>query len=121
VEAGLDPANPDTDGDGVADGDEGAVYGTDALAFDTDGDGFGDGEELFWNGTDPLDPGTGGEPAAVGGMTSGGADGDPGAGFADWYDAQNAYESAGALDAGEPRVSALDPDRDGIACESIME
>jgi hypothetical protein len=51
---GLDPRNPDTDGDGVADGDEGNLYGTDPLNADTDGDGVNDGEELFGIYTDPL-------------------------------------------------------------------
>jgi hypothetical protein len=51
---GLDPTNPDTDDDGVADGDEPAIYGTDPLNRDTDGDGASDGEELFWTDTDPL-------------------------------------------------------------------
>ncbi len=51
---GLDPTNPDTDGDGAADGDEPNIYGTDPLNADTDGDGFSDGEELFWTHTDPL-------------------------------------------------------------------
>ena len=51
---GLDPANPDSDGDGVADGDEINIYGTDPLNPDTDGDGASDGNELFWTKTDPL-------------------------------------------------------------------
>jgi hypothetical protein len=51
---GLDPTNPDTDEDGVADGDEPNLYGTDPLNPDTDGDGRSDGEELFWTHTDPL-------------------------------------------------------------------
>jgi hypothetical protein len=51
---GLDPTNPDTDADGVADGDELNIYGTDPLAADTDGDGVFDGEELFGIFTDPL-------------------------------------------------------------------
>lgn len=51
---GLDPTNPDTDADGVADGDEPNIYGTDPLAADTDGDGLTDGEELFATHTDPL-------------------------------------------------------------------
>src|SRR5215207_8740772 len=54
VEVGLDPRNPDTDGDGVADGDEVNLYGTDPFTWDTDGDGRSDGEELFAAGTDPL-------------------------------------------------------------------
>jgi hypothetical protein len=51
---GLDPTNPDTDADHVADGDEGNIYGTDPLNADTDGDGVSDGEELFATHTDPL-------------------------------------------------------------------
>jgi Bacterial TSP3 repeat len=54
VEAGLDPNNVDTDGDGVADGDEVNIYGTDPTVFDTDGDGVSDGGELFDRRTDPL-------------------------------------------------------------------
>ena len=51
---GLDPTNPDTDGDHVADGDEINIYGTDPTRADTDGDGASDGEELFATHTDPL-------------------------------------------------------------------
>jgi hypothetical protein len=51
---GLDPSNPDTDADGVADGDELTIYGTDPTLADTDGDGALDGEELFGIMTDPL-------------------------------------------------------------------
>jgi hypothetical protein len=54
LEMGLDPGNPDTDGDAVADGDELNIYGTDPTLFDTDGDGLSDGEELFATATDPL-------------------------------------------------------------------
>jgi hypothetical protein len=54
VEVGLDPTNVDTDSDGVADGDEGNLYGTDPMVFDTDGDGVSDGGELFDRRTDPL-------------------------------------------------------------------
>jgi hypothetical protein len=51
---GLDPSNPDTDADHVADGDELNIYGTDPTVADTDGDGALDGEELFATHTDPL-------------------------------------------------------------------
>jgi hypothetical protein len=54
LEIGLDPGNPDTDGDGVADGDEVTIYITDPYTWDTDGDGLSDGEELFGVLTDPL-------------------------------------------------------------------
>lgn len=54
LEVGLDPGNPDVDGDGVADGDEVNIYFTDPWVWDTDGDGLSDGEELFGILTDPL-------------------------------------------------------------------
>ncbi len=54
LEVGLDPYNPDTDGDGVADGDEVNIYFTDPWYWDTDGDGIADGEELFGILTNPL-------------------------------------------------------------------
>lgn len=54
MELGLDPYNADTDGDGVADGDELDIYSTDPFTWDTDGDGISDGEELFGIRSDPL-------------------------------------------------------------------
>lgn len=52
---GTDPFNPDTDGDGLPDGDEVYVYGTNPLSVDTDGDGISDLQEVI-GGTDPLSP-----------------------------------------------------------------
>jgi hypothetical protein len=54
AESGLDPTNPDSDSDGILDGDEVNRYGTDPQNGDTDGDGLWDGEELLTAGTDPL-------------------------------------------------------------------
>jgi hypothetical protein len=54
LQVGLDPANPDTDGDGVADGDEVNIYLTDPWAWDTDGDTLSDGQELFGTLTNAL-------------------------------------------------------------------
>lgn len=51
---GLDPTSIDSDGDGVADGDEINIYGTDPLTADSDGDGVSDGDELYNMRTDPL-------------------------------------------------------------------
>jgi hypothetical protein len=130
--AGLDPANPDTDADGMADGDEVNIYGTEPTVFDTDGDGLGDGEEEFATGTDPTDPSDGGaaaegqvtaEPASDGttaqpteaGLAPSCAD------YDDWLVAQNDYEAAGGTGASASTVESLDPDGDGIACESLME
>jgi hypothetical protein len=100
--------------------------------FDTDGDGLGDGEEEFATGTDPTDPSDGGaaaegqvtaEPASDGttaqpteaGLAPSCAD------YDDWLVAQNDYEAAGGTGASASTVESLDPDGDGIACESLME
>lgn len=52
---GTDPRDPDTDSDGLLDGEEPALHGTDPLLYDTDGDRISDGLELL-AGSDPLDP-----------------------------------------------------------------
>ena len=51
---GTDPDVADSDADELPDGEEIAL-GTDPLLFDTDGDVFGDGAEVA-AGTNPLDP-----------------------------------------------------------------
>ena len=43
---GTDPINNDTDGDGIADGDEINVYSTDPTKKDSEGDGYDDNLEL---------------------------------------------------------------------------
>ena len=51
---GLDPDNPDTDGDGLTDGEE--IHGcTDPKNPDTDGDGYGDGLEKLTAHCNPCD------------------------------------------------------------------
>lgn len=52
---GTDPNNPDTDKDGLLDGDEVKIFKTNPLKADTDGDGVKDGTEIR-SGTNPLDP-----------------------------------------------------------------
>lgn len=61
LEIGTDPQDPDTDGDGLTDGQEYYEYNTDPLVADTDGDGLSDGDEVLVYGTDPLDPDTDGD------------------------------------------------------------
>jgi outer membrane protein OmpA-like peptidoglycan-associated protein len=51
---GTDPKNPDTDGDGLNDGEEVNKYKTNPLKADTDGDGLSDGDEVLKYKTDPL-------------------------------------------------------------------
>jgi outer membrane protein OmpA-like peptidoglycan-associated protein len=58
---GTDPKNPDTDGDGLKDGDEVKIYHTNPLKFDTDGDGLSDGDEVLKYHTDPLKVDTDGD------------------------------------------------------------
>lgn len=57
----TDPHNPDTDGDGLMDGEEVRKYKTDPLNPDTDGDGLTDGDEVRKYTTDPLNPDTDGD------------------------------------------------------------
>jgi len=58
---GTDPRNPDTDGDGLKDGEEVKRYRTNPLRTDTDGDGLSDGEEVFKYKTNPLKVDTDGD------------------------------------------------------------
>ena len=53
-DTGTDPDNPDTDGDGLNDGDELNQFNTDPTLPDTDGDGLNDGEETYQYYTDPT-------------------------------------------------------------------
>ncbi|CAB1064801.1 hypothetical protein D1BOALGB6SA_9598, partial [Olavius sp. associated proteobacterium Delta 1] len=46
------PASWDSDGDGITDAEERAVYGTDRYQMDTDVDGISDGDELLFWGAD---------------------------------------------------------------------
>ena len=55
LQIGTDPADPDSDEDGLTDGREVNEVGTDPLAPDTDGDGYDDAIELD-AGSDPNDP-----------------------------------------------------------------
>src|SRR5439155_10299358 len=52
--AGTNPLSPDTDGDGLKDGDEVKIYKTNPLKADTDGDGLNDGFEVLNSHTDPT-------------------------------------------------------------------
>jgi hypothetical protein len=56
AELKTNPQNPDTDGDGLKDGDEVLIWHTDPLNPDTDSDGYKDGEEVK-NGYNPLGAG----------------------------------------------------------------
>lgn len=51
---GTDPFNPDSDGDGLLDGEEVNTYGTLPTNPDTDGDGISDGDEITVYNTNPT-------------------------------------------------------------------
>ena len=55
TDTGTDPSDPDSDNDGLNDGDEVNIHNTDPNDPDTDGDGISDQLEVVF-GTDPLDP-----------------------------------------------------------------
>ena len=57
---GTDPLVPDTDADGLIDGEEINIYNTDPLDSDSDDDGLTDGDEVS-NNTNPLDSDTDGD------------------------------------------------------------
>lgn len=61
---GTDPGNPDTDGDGLKDGEEISTYLTDPLNPDSDGDSLKDGDEVRRHKTDPLKADTDGDELA---------------------------------------------------------
>ena len=52
--ARTDPTNPDTDADGLSDGDEIHIHGSDPTNADTDGDGLSDGAEVQTQGLSLL-------------------------------------------------------------------
>lgn len=56
---GTDPLIPDSDADGLSDGDEVNIYGTNPLNADTDADGLTDGDEVNIYATDPNSSNTG--------------------------------------------------------------
>ncbi len=58
---GTDPENPDTDNDGLNDGQEVNQFGTNPRQQDTDGDTLSDGDEVNEHGTSPTNPDTDGD------------------------------------------------------------
>jgi len=61
LELGTDPENPDTDADGLQDGEEVNTYKTDPLNPDSDADQLKDGEEVITFKTDPHKADTDGD------------------------------------------------------------
>jgi serine/threonine protein kinase len=61
AEIGTDPNDPDTDNDGLTDGQEVNEYGTNPRLPDSDGDNLSDGDEVNVYGTSPTNPDTDGD------------------------------------------------------------
>jgi hypothetical protein len=53
-DTGTDPNNPDSDGDGLNDGDEVTTHGTNPNLADTDGDSLSDADEINIHNTSPT-------------------------------------------------------------------
>lgn len=70
------PVDPDTDGDGLPDGYERDISGTNPNLFDSDGDGMSDGDEVNLGYGNPLVPDGGGGGDLVDGADVGGLDSD---------------------------------------------
>lgn len=58
---GTEDTNPDSDGDGLLDGEEVQVYGSDPLAIDSDDDGISDYDEVAVYKSDPASSDTDGD------------------------------------------------------------
>jgi serine/threonine protein kinase len=71
---GTDPNNPDTDGDGLNDGQEVNQHGTNPKQQDSDGDTLIDGAEVNDHGTSPTNPDTDGDGVPDGVEVSSGTD-----------------------------------------------
>jgi hypothetical protein len=67
----TNPTNPDTDGDGLTDGAEVSIYHTDPTNWDSDWDGLPDGYEVNTPGLNPNDPSDGNLDADGDGLTRG--------------------------------------------------
>ena len=66
---GTNPNSPDSDFEGLSDGDEVNIHGTDLLKWDSDGDTLPDGWEVQY-GLNPLASADAAQTAAGGGMTN---------------------------------------------------
>jgi hypothetical protein len=95
----TDPLDPDTDDDGLLDGEEVNTYFTDPTLADTDGDGLNDGIELT-AGTDPL-------------ITDSDSDG-----LSDGVEDANAN---GTVDVGETNPTLADTDGDTVIDGSDLD
>ncbi len=108
---GTDPLDPDSDADGLSDGDEVLVYGSDPLARDSDRDGLDDADEVARN-TDPARPDSDGDDLIDGEEVARSTDplvaDSDGDGLLDGFEVVHGFEALATDEA------ALDPDADGL-------
>jgi FG-GAP-like repeat/Bacterial TSP3 repeat len=107
---GTDPNDPDSDGDGISDGDEVTLHATDPLDPDTDGDGLTDGFDPLAPGEQAQDPDAdaldnAGEQAAGTDPRNPDTDGD---GLSDGFEVANGFDPL------LPGEQLQDPDGDGL-------
>lgn len=108
--------DPDSDDDGLTDGEE-ATLGTDPFDADTDNDGLTDGQEVESIGTDPLDPDTDDDGLLDGIEVNGLNPTNPFVADTDGDGLLDGIEDAnhnGALDPGETDPNVFDTDGDGL-------
>jgi hypothetical protein len=108
--------DPDSDDDGLLDGEEIAM-GTDPDDADSDDDGLDDGEEVDVYGTDPLDPDTDDDGILDGTEVNGSNPTDPLDADSDddgLLDGEEDANQNGAQDAGETDPNDADSDDDGL-------
>jgi len=74
AEIGTDPNHPDTDQDGLKDGQEVNEYGTNPKNKDSDGDNLSDGDEVHQYHTNPTNPDTDGDGVLDGAEVAAGSD-----------------------------------------------
>ncbi|MFP4393666.1 MAG: PKD domain-containing protein, partial [Anaerolineales bacterium] len=110
---GADPNDPDTDGDGLIDGEEVNTYGTDPNNPDSDDDGLTDYEEVNDYGTDPNDADSD-DDGLIDGEEVNTHNTDPHDDDSDGDGMPDGWEVDNGLDPLDDSDAAADPDSDGL-------
>jgi hypothetical protein len=110
---GTGPLDPDTDRDGLSDGDEVHVYSTNPLDTESDGDAVDDGDEVLIHGTDPADRDTD-DDGLLDGEEITVRETDPLDPDTDGDGLRDGFEVVSGFDPLLPGEEAQDPDLDGL-------
>lgn len=111
----TDPFSPDTDGDGLSDGDEVGIYASDPLLADSDGDSLSDPDEVNLYGTDPSVADSDGDGLTDDVEVAAAAVTDPLNSDTDGDGAADGWESAYGLDPADAADGDADADADGLS------